>query len=447
MSNKKFHSRIENFIQTNNLIVKSTDSVLIAFSGGVDSVVLADILENLGYNLALAHVNFQLRKAEADEDEKWCAQYAAERQLPYYSTTFNTASIVKKSDKSKQHLARDLRYEWLLKLAETKNFTVISTAHHLDDLIENALMRMSKGGGLRSISSIPIRRGNIVRPLMFATKEEILLYAKSNDLEWRIDSSNEDRFYLRNAFRHEVIPAIETIVPSFKSSFLRTLENLREAANIVSFSIDELEKEAVSQASNNLILVDMLKVKVFASPLTVLHHWLSPLGFNRPQIINMLTASSGSRFTSAEYEALINRNQLEIRQTDERTISAKIKIDKSDPGIRLNWLESTISFNVKKGNVFSKVPNVYSLDLDCLNMPLTLRGWNHGDWFCPLGMRGKKQKLQDFFVNNKLSIFRKEITPILIDNAENICCVIGNRIDERFKVSEQTNYILEITID
>ncbi len=433
-------AELQTFVNQNQLF-KPQNSILIAVSGGIDSVVLCYLFSMANWKFGVAHCNFQLRGRAADEDEQFVQQLAKELSTPFYNIQFDTQKIAEAQKASIQLVARELRYDWLEQIRVEQAYDYIATAHHLNDSIETGIYNFAKGTGIRGLTGIPIKNNRIIRPLHFATKQEIQKFAKENNIEYRMDSSNADAKYNRNKIRHFVIPALQTINPNLEYTAKKTFQNLQATTEIFDWAIEQMKQQS-SQIVGETKTINLKKISDFPYPTTVLYEIIKDYNFNADQAQQILESqATGKQFFSDTHEALINRHLLMIRPKVENVAS-------------IYWINTDTNYlSIGEAELLIKktpVPSAFLadnnwavLDYDTLKFPLILRRWKAGDHFQPLGMRGKKQKIQDFFSNNKVSRFAKEKVWILESNGE-ICWIIGHRIDERFKITATTQQCLTL---
>ncbi len=431
-----FITRFQSFITENKLFVNG-DRILLAVSGGVDSVALCYLFFLSKYNFGIAHCNFQLRGEASDKDELFVKNLAEKLRVPFFSTRFQTQEFAETHKISIQMAARELRYEWLEKIRQHNDYQWIATAHHLNDSIETFFYNFVKGTGIRGLHGIPIQNNDIIRPLSFATKQEIVIFAKEHDIAFREDESNEKDVYARNKIRHQVVPVFKELNPDFEAIAANNLKHIREAKFLYDIAIDYLKKEIISE-DNNRIKINLTKLADYQfAASTLLYEWLKPLHFNTDQITQMLTAEVGALFYSPTHRLLIDRTHFIIEKSTFVTTNEQFVIPAGVQQFNTNVGILTIEYKTHPPDTFPHDPFIVYLDAEKLTFPLTLRHWQAGDVFYPLGLSGKSQKLQDFFTNRKLSRFEKERV-WLLESGGQICWIIGYRLDERFKISEHT---------
>lgn len=413
--------------------------VLIAISGGIDSVVLAQLIQQINCEPAFAHCNFKLRGKESDLDATFVKNLGSFLNIPVYVKKFDTEHYAKEQGVSIQMAARTLRYEWFEKLAETHRYDYILTAHHKDDNLETFLINLTRGTGLDGLTGIPQKNDKIVRPLLHFSRKEIETYAIENKMKWREDQSNKSTKYYRNKIRHEVVPILKELNPSLLSSFEKTLKNLNESHLLIRDRIESLQSHVFSMRLDGTQTISIKKIKELKSPKANLYQLLKPYGFtNWKDMSSLLKAQSGKQLYSKTHRLIKNRDELLLST-----------LDKQDDGFYViekgaKKIETPTKLEFKEvSKMESQNNSVAYLDKSLLNEQLIVRKQQKGDYFYPIGMRGKK-KLSKYFKDEKLSLLEKEATWLLC-NGNEVVWVIGRRLDNRYKVTEQTQSILKIS--
>ena len=412
--------------------------LLLACSGGADSVVLAHLCVAANLDIALAHCNFNLRGEESDGDEDFVRELASKIGVEIYVKTFDTKQYVETHRGSVQMAARELRYQWFDELLKTKGFDYVLTAHHADDSLETFLINLSRGTGIDGLSGIPEVNEQVVRPLLPFSQEEIVEYATSESIEWREDSSNASSKYLRNKIRHQIVPILKELHPTFLQNFLNTQNHLQQTNDLVVNNLNEL-KAKLFEPRDGAIKINIAELEQLQPLESYLYGLFKDYGFTEWEDVKaLLTAMSGKQVVSKTHLLLKDRDCLilsEIKNRVSQTYPVYIDGTASESPIKLK-LE-----NVK--NLENQGQNVVFLDKEKLNFPLVLRNWEKGDYFYPFGMKGKK-KLSKFFKDEKMDVISKEKQWLLCSDNE-IVWVVGKRADERFKVEDSTRQILKIT--
>lgn len=438
-------SKVEQFIFQKQLLVHNKP-LIVANSGGIDSMVLTDILMKLNYSVELAHCNFQLRASESDSDEKFVRDIASKWNIPIHVTHFNTKEIVEKSSASLQEVARKLRYDWFDELILNIGFQGVATAHHADDVAETFLINLGRSCGIAGLHGIPPKNGTVVRPILFLSRNEIEEYARVNRICFRNDSSNAEHKYTRNKIRHEVIPILKQIFPEFIHSVSKTTELVSKQENIYNSRISEFNTYITSILDNTE--VDLISMSKINNIDVILFELLKPFNFNFSQICNMLNegvTKSGIRFQSSTHMAITHDGKLIIKPLTEDDNKEEYLIHTIS-----DFSELPISFSYElldKSQLLRPISATLSeifVDLDKLTFPLKLRHWQNGNKFHPSGLNGSK-KLQDFFSDLKLNLFQKKAIWILESNDE-VVWIVGYRADKRFFISPHTEQILRICV-
>ncbi len=430
------------FISSNQLLT-GTDNVLLAVSGGIDSMVMANLFLKTDNTIGIVHCNFQLRGTESDIDEKFVREFAENSNIPFYVKNFDTEEYAEEKKVSIQMAARDLRYEWFEKIRVTEGFDYIALAHNKNDILETVLLNIARGTGLKGMTGIKKKSGNIIRPLLSATRNEITQYADDNDLFYREDSSNVQIKYKRNKIRHQIIPEFEELNPDFIDSFSQTINQIEEAYEIFENMVKKKKELTVTEIGDKT-LIDIFKLRNLSNKATYLYEFLRPYHFPSqiiPDIIESLDGISGKQFLSSTHRLIKDRNHLIITPQKKDT-TEKYYIDKETKELTLPIRLFFRKFSSKPNLKIPHSPDIAWVDASILEYPLILRKWKAGDYFYPLGMQDPK-KLSDFFIDEKLSLIEKENSWILT-SGDKIVWVLGKRIDDRFRVEKETNEILEI---
>jgi tRNA(Ile)-lysidine synthase len=448
--------KFKEFINEQNLF-SPKDKLLLAVSGGLDSVVLCELCYQSGFDFAIAHCNFQLRNEESERDEKFVEQLAEKYNAVFFVKKFNTKSYAAQNKVSIQVAARELRYEWFFEIVNSEwsivnnihhsPFTIhhILTAHHQDDNIETILMNFFKGTGIAGLRGILPKHEKIIRPLLFAKKEELKQFAEDNKLSWGEDSSNESDKYSRNYFRRQVIPLIEQIYPAAINNVAENIDRFRDVELLYQQSVN-LHKKNLLEYKGDEIHIPVLKLKKSIPLHTIVFEIIKAYNFSAKQteeVIHLLESESGKYIQSSTYRILKNRNWLIISPNQNQS-SQTILIEEHEKLIVFEKGSLNINIINAVNCQLSTANPTAMLDADKIKFPLLLRKWKQGDYFYPLGMK-KKKKLNRFFIDNKLSQTEKEKTWVIEMNKK-IIWVVGLRIDNRFKILPSTKQILKIEL-
>ncbi len=432
---QKFRSHIDR-----NFSFLKEKRLLLATSGGLDSMVMLDLFRKLNFDIAIAHCNFQLRGIESFGDQNFVQDYSEKNKIELYLTQFDTEAFANDYKLSTQVAARELRYNWFYELLETKSYDYILTAHHADDNLETFLIHLSRGTGLDGLTGIPAHNDKIIRPILLFSRDEIEDYAQENNLLWREDSSNASDKYLRNKIRHHLVPAFKELNPDFLSSFHKTQTYLKESQSMVE-DASIMVYQQVAKDDGEKISFDLNQLLKLPNYKSYLYHWLVDYGFSAwEDIYNLVNSQSGKQVFSKEFRLLKDRgflilNPINLEGDDEYFINRNQKEVKIPINLTLNRV-----------NEISNVSNeVIFVDEDKLLFPLVLRRWQTGDIFQPFGMEGKSKKVSKFFKDEKLSLIEKENAWLLCTDNQ-IIWIVGQRQDEHFRIKNTTKTILKIQL-
>ncbi len=413
--------------------------LIIATSGGLDSMVLLHLLQNSNQEIAIAHCNFQLRGLESFEDQKFVQEYAFANDIPIFLTQFDTENFAKDYKLSTQVAARNLRYDWFYELLEKENYDFILTAHHSDDNLETFIINLSRGTGLDGLVGIPSQNDKIIRPLLVFSRQEIEDYAKNKNIKWREDSSNASDKYLRNKIRHKIIPQLKELNENFLQTFQKTQIYLQESQTMVEDATIMIYQQVAKEVGDN-IHFDLIKLKTLTNFRSYLYQWLQEFGFSAwNDIYDLVDSQSGKIIYSNKYQLLKNRNHFILSLISENENRVYF--------IKKNQLEVKIPINLsicQVSEISNTNQNTIFVDAEKLSFPLQIKKWNEGDNFQPFGMNGSSKKVSKFFKDEKLSILEKQKIWILTSDNQ-IVWIIGWRQDERFRIKNTTKQILQIT--
>ncbi|RYD77110.1 MAG: tRNA lysidine(34) synthetase TilS [Sphingobacteriales bacterium] len=433
------------FVSANNLFTKK-DQILLAVSGGVDSVVLCELCFQCGYSFSIAHCNFQLRGQESDGDEQFVKALAKKYNVPFFVQKFETEKYASENKISIQVAARALRYDWFKELLNrsTDQLKYLLTAHHADDNIETIAMNFFKGSGINGLKGILPKQNSINRPLLFATKEELLAFAKEQALNYREDSSNESNKYTRNYFRNELLPGIEKVFPEVKENLLHNAARFKDIHTIYESAIEKIKAKLLTKQGNE-VHIPVLKLQNTEARSTVLYEIIKEYGFTALQTgeaLKLLQSESGKYIQSATHRILRNRKWLIIAALQD-DVAAMHVIERDDAAIKFSLGELNMR-NLNKQTVITKDANTAQLDAKHIKFPLLLRKWKTGDYFYPLGMP-KKKKISRFLIDQKLSLHQKKDVWV-VESDKKIIWVVGYRIDDRFKINDATAGTLSLSL-
>jgi tRNA(Ile)-lysidine synthase len=421
--------------------VPSGQKVLLATSGGADSMVMAHLCLSTGVSFGIAHCNFQLRGTESDLDESLVRDWAVRNGISFHHTRFETKQRMNEWKKGVQETARILRYEWLDMICKEHGYSFLATAHHASDNVETLLMNLFKGTGIAGLHGIPERNGNVIRPLLFATKDSVLEYARDHNVPYRDDASNSTDVYQRNAIRNKIIPAIAEFFPGVSGHINDSISRFAQA--------ETLYKEAVAQHIKKLMekrgqdyYIPVLKLKKEAVPETICYEMFSPYGFSAaqlPHIMQLMDAETGRYISSDTHRIIRNRNFL-ILTTSPAGATDLVVIEGAPCEVNVGSRHFTFAIEDKPA-VIPADQNVAYLDMKNIEFPVLLRKWKLGDYFYPFGMGMKKKKISRYLIDQKVPLHKKEHVWLLECN-KRIAWLAGMRPDERFKVKESTGKVL-----
>ena len=448
------------YINRYNLIAEG-DKLILALSGGVDSMVLADLLLKAKVSFVAAHCNFHLRGEESDGDEKFVREFAEQNDVQCFVKHFETEKYAAERGVSIEMAARDLRYAWFEELRQQLGYDKIAVAHHADDQAETFFINLLRGAGLNGLKGMKPQNGVIIRPLLWASREQIHQYALVNQIQWREDHTNAESIYLRNKIRNQLLPTFDELHPGARQGLYKSLEHLAAENELyrellkerLSHIVEELDDvsviarrddEAIQTESSKSFRVslDCHASLAMTQSEQLLFEWLRNYGFNTDQchfIFEAMKTGIGNKYFSPTHQLVIGRNELllsEIKSETNEEIQIEIGEEEITSPVHLRFSKNEIAPDF----VIDKSPNVALLDADKITFPLTLRHWQHGDRFHPLGMKGSKL-LSDFFVDQKFTECMKRNLWLLTSADGDIFWVVGYRIDDRYKVASETKSI------
>lgn len=417
---------------------------LLAVSGGADSVSLLHAFHALHLKASVLHCNFSLRGAESDADEQFVRRLCEDLGITCHVRQFDTARHARENGLSIEMAARELRYNWFREMKQSLNMDYIVVAHHADDVAETILINLCRGTGIKGLTGIQPVNGNILRPLLECSRDEILTYLTEHRLDYRTDSSNRSLDYVRNKIRHQVIPVFKEINPAFLNTLMENCTALKETERIFRYGLQQLQEEVLKQEGDEMLL-DIPRILSAPAPYTLLYELLKPYGFNKKQIRDILNthdATPGKQFTAGNTRLVKDRHYWRLDDHSQCTptnclLTSAGQFDIAGRSLRVSVFPRPADFKIPQ------TPNVACLDADKVEFPLSVRNWQAGDYFYPLGMGKGKKKLSDFFTDRKFTARQKQACLLLL-SGEEIVWLIGHRIDDRFKITPATQHILQV---
>ena len=431
----------ENFVRDQDLFAPS-ETVLLAVSGGKDSVAMANLFKDAGCNFAIAHCNFQLRGEESIRDELFVKSLAKELEVPFHLKRFETSEEAKSRGESIQMVARALRYQFFDEVLAEFGYDKTATAHHQDDAIETLMLNLIRGTGLAGLHGIKVKSGSLIRPLLCFNSSDIQLFAQDRSMAYVEDSSNSSLKYTRNKIRHQILPLMREINPSLESTLMNNIRHFEEAEDFIETQLEPVKANILEPAEGGYRL-SLSKIKALSNQTFILHALLTPFGFNDTAIADLLycvkaMADPGRLFYSPSHVTNFDREFLLLKEKSHKLGEAPALIQCGQRSQQ--W--GAYSFVVTEvAQLSGSGINCCFVDGDKLIYPLTLRSWEQGDAFVPFGMKGKK-KLSDYFISQKVPLATKNEIPLLVNGEGKIIWVVGYRSDDRFKVSEGTKKII-----
>lgn len=437
--------RFQNYIKEHALF-GDNEPVLLAVSGGRDSVLMAHLFRAAGYPFGIAHCNFGLRRDESDLDEAFCADLARRLDIPFHTVRFDTAEFAREQRISIQMAARELRYQWLEKTRREAGYLYIGVAHHQNDATETMILNLTRGTGISGLHGILPKKGKLIRPLLFLNREEIDDIFIKEKYSFREDSSNLSSKYARNKIRLEVIPVLKQLNPSLEHTFEENRKRFSDLEVILEQKVEEVRNQLFKKVNSEEIEISLADLQKLSPPDTLLYELFKPYGFSNPVLSDLQKSwygEPGKIFRSASHQLVLDRNKLilsRITRTEEEEI-----LIYQESGQYL-WRGKTFKSVICPVTEFElkKDISLAQLDFDLLQFPLRLRSWKNGDHFQPLGLKGTK-KVSDFFIEQKISLNHKKDIGVLVNKNGDIIWIAGLRIDEHYKISQLTKkvFILE----
>lgn len=424
-------------------LCKTTDKILLAVSGGIDSMVMLHLFHSSGYKISVAHCNFQLRGTASNDDETFVKQTCHQMQVPFFSTSFNTNNYAAEHGISIQMAARDLRYAWFHEILANGDFDQLATAHHLNDSVETVFLNLIHGRGIDGLTGIAVKNKKIIRPMLFALKDEIEKFAIASSILWRDDASNQTDDYARNQIRHAVLPVLMKLNANLEHTVQRSMEKNLGALELLQWGVEKFESTHVVGHASGKVMIRKTSLSSFQHPGSVLYELVKKYLFSLEQchsIIKSLHGQVGKSFFSSSHALVIDRTDLII--TENLLPIDEIQIHKGQQEViagrwKLELVETSMVSPLNE-------QEVVVLDADQIRYPVMWRKWREGDSFYPLGMQHKK-KVSDFLIDRKVARNDKDLVMVL-ESAGEIFWVVGHQISNRFKITPETKRAIRLTI-
>lgn len=429
----------KNYIKQHALFTTKS-KVLLAVSGGKDSVLMAHLFKQSGYNFGIAHCNFNLRGDEAKRDEDFVSALAKKLDVPLHVTRFETKKYALEHKISTQMAARDLRYAWFKEIKTQHKYDVIALAHHQNDAVETVLINLLRGTGISGLHGILPKREDLVRPILFLNRADVDQYIVQNKLDFVEDSSNQSANYTRNKLRLQVIPHLRDINPNLEQTFAENMERFSEIEQFLNQQVEELRNRICKMQSDG-IYISLEEIKKLSSKKLLLFELLKGFGFTSSvvdEILKSLSSQSGTHFFSETHQALINRTDLIVSLKTEKQETENQFIHPEAATVK--FFDKIIRIDFSNKIEFEKDINKAFIDADKLIYPLKIRVWQKGDKFKPIGMQGFK-KLSDFFIDEKIPLHLKNNIPIIENANGDIVWLAGLRQDNRYKITPNTKKV------
>lgn len=436
--------RFQQYLQE-TLHISVGDHILLAVSGGRDSMLMAHLFLRSGYSCIIAHCNFHLREGDADLDEQLVREFAEQHNVPFFVRHFQTNDYAQQYGISTQMAARELRYAWFEELRIQQGARWIAIAQHQDDHIETVLLNLTRGTGLQGLQGILPKRGEIIRPLLFLSSAEITACVKELQIPFRDDQSNFSTKYARNKVRLEIIPKFREISPEFDNIMQENIVHFQEAYDLLQSFVFPIRSE-LFVAEGNLIRIEKLKLQPYLHRLTLLFELFKPYGFSKNILADLQAnwcGEPGKVFHAPHYELLLDREDLWLKvKVADLNPRKTLEIPADNP--IFSFGDKRFEASIGEEIAIHPSENVLQVDFDRLQFPLLLRFWEEGDYFCPLGMGGKRKKLSDYFVQKKIGRYEKQTIPILVNGNGDIVWIVNYRADNRYRITESTKKVFTL---
>ena len=427
-------------------LFKLQDNILLAVSGGIDSMVMADLFVKTGGNIAIAHCNFSLRGRDSDLDEELVMKFSAANNIRIFTKRFNTLKYASQNHISVQMAARDLRYGWFEELRKEGGFDRIAVAHNLNDNIETLLINLTRGTGITGLAGMKPLSNNIIRPLLFATRSRIADYANTFDVPFREDKSNAETKYIRNRIRHKILPLLMEINPSVEATLNETALRMAGADEIVNLYTDQLRKKLISKKKSYLS-VNLSDLNHWLHNQTVIFELFRPYGITGSQVrdlIDVIEGDTGTRIITDNFRIIRNREELLITGHAQKKVLS-FRVNEISDFHSISSVESAKIIDISEGFSISRDPMTGCFDSENIKWPVIIRKWKPGDFFYPLGMDHRK-KISDYLTDIRCPLPERE-SALVMESAGRVFWLAGRRIDNRFRITATTKRALVIKVN
>lgn len=418
------------------------DRVLLAVSGGKDSVFMARLFAQSNFDFAIAHCNFQLRGSESDADADFVEDLANGMDVPFYSINFETEKLAESKKISIQMAARDLRYAWLEEIRELNAYDYIAVAHHQTDSVETVLINLVRGTGIAGLHGILPKRDHIVRPIMAFTSEEVNQYVHTHSIAYREDRSNKETKYARNKIRLEVLPVLKQINPSLEATFASSSRRFHSLEKFIDSQIMQIRESVFLKQNQNIFHIPIELIRPYLKDPFVLFELFNPFSFSEAVLSDLVEClnklSTGSLFYSSTHQLLIDRDKIILREI-QSSLDSKYYIQELPA--EFTWREKRFKASLSVDTTISENLTIAKVDASKVVFPIEIRSWQDGDSFIPFGLKGTK-KISDFLINLKISADEKDNVPLFVNSNNDILWIAPYRIDERYKISEKTKKVI-----
>jgi tRNA(Ile)-lysidine synthase len=434
----------QKYIQSKSLFVLK-DKILLAISGGVDSMVMLHLFKEAGCNFQVAHCNFKLRDKASDMDEEFLRKYCKDNHIICHFTSFDTQTLSKEKKLSIEETARNLRYSWFEELLKTNELNYIATAHHKNDVSETMLLNLSRGTGIGGLHGIMPKRDTLIRPMLFASKLDIENYAQTNQIKYVFDQTNNKKEYTRNKIRHELIPLFNSLNPDFINSSNLLANYVRETESLLKYFVNEVRKKSNSMIGNNLC-IDFNKIDENILNQTLLFELIRPYGFNSSQNADIYSSigKSGLTFHSKGYDLVVDRKKILIKSNSHKD-NDKMCFEIDSLPFKIEIYGKKYCFDLIDRDKISEEDlrnkKTQYINFDLLKFPLLVRSPKEGEKFSPFGLKGSK-KISDYLTDRKLNLIDKHQLLGLYQGE--LIALLGLEIDNMFAIKNTTQKILKI---